>query len=67
MKLGIQIELENSAFDEEGGYAEEVRRILDKLCDRLPPDKVCTEGRINLYDANGNRVGWAAIGRGGVK
>lgn len=59
MKLTITLEIDNAAFVD--GGTEEVRRILDKLCDRLPEPLTETDSALNLHDANGNWVGEARI------
>lgn len=59
MKLVIKMDLDNAAF-EECGY-EEVQRILEDLCNRLPDTLRSTNGDIVLHDINGNCVGTARI------
>ncbi len=59
MKLTITLELGNAALVDEG--TEEVRRILDGLCDRLPEPLAETTAPLNLRDGNGNWVGEAVI------
>lgn len=59
MKLTITLDLDNAAFENYG--FEEVRRILDDLCDRLPEPLEYTCGNIHLVDSNGNHVGTAII------
>lgn len=59
MKLTIELELGNAAFVD--GGTEEVRRILDGLCDRLPEPLSETNGELSLHDLNGNWVGKARI------
>lgn len=58
MKLTITLELDNAALAD--GGTEEVRRILDSLCDRLP-EPLDIASNINLHDINGNWVGVADI------
>jgi hypothetical protein len=58
MKLIIEMDLDSAAFDDQ---VEEVRRILEELCERIPDPLDVTDGPINLYDANGNRCGDARI------
>lgn len=59
MKLTIEIDLDNSAFEYDG--PDELRRMLVRLCDRLPEPLSDTGGAVNLYDSNGNHVGTARI------
>lgn len=59
MKIKIEIALENAAFADDG--AEEIRRILNRLCDQLPSPLDETDGAINLRDINGNGCGAAQI------
>ena len=59
MKLVIKIDLDNDAF-EECGY-EEVQRILEDLCSRLPDPLRETNRDIVLHDIDGNCVGMARI------
>lgn len=65
MKLLIEINLDNDAFAEDA--SEEVRRLLDRVADRIPTPPERTRGGIILIDANGNYCGHAAIKRGKVK
>lgn len=65
MKLLIEIELDNDAFVE--GGAEEVRRLLTSVGDRIPDPLAETHGAYSLHDSNGNWVGDFAIKRGKVK
>lgn len=58
MKLKIELEMSNSAF--EGDRLAEVARILLLLLERLPADGP-TNGIYNLHDSNGNWVGKASI------
>lgn len=59
MKLRIEMELDNAAFED--GGTEEVQRILDDLCGRLPEPLAQTGGDYSLHDINGNWVGKARI------
>ena len=59
MKLVIEIELDNAAFEE--GGTEEVARILESLASRLPEPLRDTNGELSAHDFNGNRVGFARI------
>lgn len=59
MKLIIEMELDNAAIVD--GGTEEVRRILDGLCDRLPEPLTETNGELSLHDANEDWVGKAVI------
>lgn len=65
MKLLIEIELDNDAFVE--GGAEEVRRLLTSVGDRIPDPLAETNGAHSLHDSNGNWAGDFAIKRGKVK
>ena len=58
MKLRIEMNLDNAAFSE--GGVEEVRRILNKMCARLP-DPLEGGWEWKAMDSNGNRVGKATI------
>lgn len=62
MKLVIKIDLDGAAFNEDArcGY-EEVQRILEDLCSRLPEPLKDTNGSLNLHDANGEHVGNAQV------
>jgi hypothetical protein len=59
MKLVIEIELDNAAFQD--GGTEEVQRILDDLLSRLPEPLDGTGGDLVLHDINGNYAGKARI------
>ena len=59
MTLKIKLNLDNAAFKE--GGTEEVQRILDDLCTRLPKPLTKTNGEYLLYDSNGNYIGRAKI------
>ena len=63
MKLKIEIELDNSAFEEPG----EIERILECLGSRLPSTACETQGEISAHDCNGNWVGYAKIIRGTIR
>lgn len=65
MKLVIEIELNNAAF-EDGGTAE-VERILSGIAERLPEPLERTDGAYQLHDVNGNWCGRFEIKRGNVK
>lgn len=59
MKLRIEIELDNAAF-EDGGPGE-VERILLDIASRLPDPLDETNGKLVLHDINGNWCGFARI------
>ena len=65
MKLTIEIELSNDAFND-GGYmnTDELRRVLSKIPDKIgmaPMSKV-SDMYGKLVDVNGNGVGeWAIL------
>lgn len=59
MKLKIEIQMDNAAFEPD--YVEEVQSILEDLCERLPYPLKETNGDLNLRDTNGNTVGKAAV------
>lgn len=58
MKLTIEIELDNAAFED--GGAEEVGRILASVAERIP-DPLAVSGELTLHDHNGNWCGRAEI------
>ena len=58
MKLKIEIDLDSDAFVED--RCEEIKRIVNDLCERLPLDGA-TKGRYILHDSNGNFVGTFSI------
>jgi len=59
MKLLIEIEMDNAAFEPCSGT--ECARILRKLADRIE-DEQCTEGDVTpCRDINGNKVGKAEV------
>lgn len=58
MKLVIQLELDNSAFENFGAF--EVGNVLGTIADRLP-EPLAKMGEIALMDSNGNWVGYATI------
>jgi hypothetical protein len=61
MKLLIEIDLDNAAFEKDNGV-DEVERILTKLMDRDYPTIPQPSGwTCNLRDINGNTVGKARI------
>lgn len=58
MKVTIEIDCGNSAFDfDNGGAAPEVARILKKLGERIQDDYNLPDYELGLYDINGNKVG----------
>lgn len=57
MKFEVHIGTENAAF--EGGPGPELARILRALADRVEDSPLGMTMR--LHDANGNRVGFAAL------
>lgn len=63
MKLRIEIELDNAAFEEPG----EIERILTDLPTRLPESQPFSDiGEYSIHDVNGNWVGYARILRGTI-
>lgn len=58
MKLTIEIEMSNAAFNEEG-WNMETASILSNYADKLREDVVDQYGGVALYDHNGNQVGRA--------
>jgi hypothetical protein len=65
MKLVIELELNNEAFQE--GGAEEVARILEGIGERVPDPLTRTNGDLSLHDRNGNWVGFAKITGGNIR
>ncbi len=63
MKLTIEIDLDNAAFEDNG--VNEVERILTDLCERLPTapqyGETHKDSGYMLHDSNGNYVGEAHI------
>jgi hypothetical protein len=59
MKIKIEIDLDNDAFQDDDG-PDELARILQDLAQRLPCP-LATSGPFNLHDMNGNHVGKARI------
>jgi hypothetical protein len=59
VKLVIMLDLDNAAFED--GGTEEVQRILEDLCSRLPEPLASTRGDLVLHDVNGNYAGKARI------
>lgn len=62
MKLVIEIECDNSAFDPEfeaAGPAPEAASILRQLAESLDGTSPTKGDRVVLHDVNGNRVGTA--------
>ncbi len=55
----IKFKIENAAF-EDGQRAAEIARILHELAEMVSAT-YAQAGRIRLYDANGNRVGFCEI------
>ena len=64
MKLRIEIECDNAAFDDNEG---EIERILTDLGSRLPTGNPHLGDSYILHDANGNWVGYAKFMRGEAK
>jgi len=68
MKLKIEIQMDNAAFESPGETARfrdggEVARILSRLAGNLR-DRTIEPGEIeNLHDVNGNHVGQARVTR----
>lgn len=67
MKLVIEMDLDNAAFDADGGGADEVGRILATIAERIPDPPALTNGAYSLHDCNGNWVGDFRIMKGSVK
>ena len=63
MKLVIEIEMNNAAFEEEDGRTE-AARILRLLAEDL---ETGSRTRMGLYDINGNTVGTARIDNAGLE
>jgi hypothetical protein len=63
MKLAIQIEMDNAAFDgDENG--SEAATILRGLAANIEGVGLCAKDHGTLYDHNGNRTGaWSVSGR----
>lgn len=60
MRLVINADLDNDAFAE-GGVAE-VKAMLIEAAQMLDADDDLAPGiRVNLWDANGNRVGFLSV------
>lgn len=57
MKVKIEINCDNAAFDDDADY--EVSRILEELSDDILQDTLLTDRK--LYDINGNKVGFLKI------
>lgn len=65
MKLIIQIDASNAAFEE--NFAGEVRRILRNIDPEFVPLPGDEEGNgAPLYDINGNRVGFVRLQERGI-
>lgn len=60
MRFELHIGVENDAFQGEDRDAE-IARILKKLARRLEQEGQAPEQAIRLFDANGNRVGFAVL------
>jgi len=60
MRFELHIGTEGAAFEGEGRDAE-IARILKKLARRLEQDELTAEEPLRLFDANGNRVGFAVL------
>lgn len=58
MKLKIEIETDNDAFEPNGG--SEAARILRDVADRIDGADVCDIG-FSVRDINGNRVGKVSV------
>lgn len=56
MTIQITINMDNAAFDDGNEGGTELARILHRLATRAETDGGNCDG-VNLYDANGNRVG----------
>ena len=56
-KVDINIDTGNAVF-EEAGTGREVARILRRLADQIEDWPGSSAFKINLRDANGNRVGF---------
>jgi len=59
MRLTIELDLNNAAFED--GGAEEVARILESVASRIPDPLKETNGDLSLHDYNGNYCGSARI------
>jgi hypothetical protein len=58
MKLNIEIDMDNAAFDPDNG--QESARILSGLAEKIASYRLLHDEGGPLVDANGNRVGaWA--------
>lgn len=60
MKLTIEIDLDNDAFQGMDGE-DELREILNDITTRTPTPFAPTQGDLMLHDSNGNLVGTAKI------
>lgn len=58
MKLEIQIDMDNDAFESSRG--EEAARILRQIAQRLE-EPYASEGSFFVRDINGNRVGKVSV------
>lgn len=59
MKLTIEINMDNAAFDPEP--KDEVQRILRRLADSFDDWPGRNEFKLGLLDMNGNKVGKAEV------
>jgi hypothetical protein len=68
MKLQVEIELDNAAFQSGTGHRgiREVRRILTDITTRLPLPLKETAGELILHDVNGNWAGYARVVAGEI-
>ena len=62
MKLTIEINLDNAAFDGDDG-AEEVKCVVSRFANRAGNNVRIPGALFQLYDANGNRCGTARVSR----
>lgn len=56
MKIHIEINAENAAF-EDNGFGREASIILRKAIEKLADMQSCAPRDVLLFDSNGNRVG----------
>lgn len=59
MKLTIELDLNNAAFVDHG--IEEVSRLLQDICDRLPDPLTETQGRYQVHDRNAEHAGTFSV------
>lgn len=62
MKLKIEIQMDNAAFNE-ASNGNECGRILRRLAGNIKDADLDVEFRGGLYDLNGNRVGEVKVTR----